>query len=207
MAKLAGTAPLGTGHDHNNIMSFAYALGLAARGRQKITVLDWGGVFGAHYMIARTLYPDLELDYTCKEVPLICRHGRELNPEVRFVDSDDEAMDRCYDVVFVSSTLQYEKNWTDLASRLAAATAGYLFITRTPVVEAAESFVVVQRTPSLGTAYQGWFINRRELLATLKKAGMALVREFLVMESFPVPGAPEAGQGYGCLMRPAQAAP
>ena len=206
LARLASTGRLGDGHDHNNIMSFAYALGLAARERKKISVLDWGGVFGAHYKIAHALYPDLELDYTCKEVPLICRHGRELNPEIRFVESDDEALERRYDFVFVSSTLQYEKNWVELARRLAAATAGYLFVTRTPIVEAADSFVVVQRTPAFGSAYQGWFINRRALLATLTKAGMALVREFQVMESFPVPGAPEAGQGYGCLMRPVLAA-
>ncbi len=203
MAPLVSTEAFGEGHDHNNAMSFAYVLALAAWGRKRLSVLDWGGAVAGHYMTACALYPELELDYTCKEVPTIAAAGRELNPEVRFVVDDAEALKRRYDLVFASSVIQYERDWRDLVKRLASVAERYLFITRTPVVHAATSFVVVQRAPQFAAAYQGWFINRDELLEALAETGMELVREFSVLEGFSVPGAPEPAHGRGFLLRAA----
>jgi len=201
MAPLLSSAPFGEGHDHNNAMSFAYALGFAARGRERLSVLDWGGALGAYYMTACALYPDLSLEYCCREVPLMAAAGRELNPEVRFVATDEEALGKRYDFVLASSVIQYDRDWRGLIARLAQATAGYLFVTRTPILEQAPSFVVVQRVPAYGAAYQSWFVNRDELQEAYAAAGLELVREFSVLESFPVPGAPETGQARGFLLR------
>jgi putative methyltransferase (TIGR04325 family) len=205
MAPLVSTEPFGEGHDHNNAMSFAYVVALAARGRDKLSVLDWGGALAGHYMSACALYPDLAIEYTCREVPSIAAAGRELNPEVRFVTEDREALGRKYDLVLASSVIQYERDWPGLLARLAEACEGYLFVTRTPIVHAAPSFVVVQRVPQFGAAYQGWFINRDELLQALESAGLELVREFAVLETFNVPDAPEPGLGRGFLLRQSQA--
>lgn len=202
MAPLLSSAPFGEGRDHDDVMSFAYALGLAARGRERLSVLDWGGALGAGYMTACALYPDLTLEYCCRASPSAAVAGRELNPEVRFAATDAEALDRRYDFVVASSVIQYEKDWRDLVARLARVTAGYLFVARTPVVWQAPSFVVVQRVPGYGTACQGWFLNRDELLEAFSAAGLELVREFAVLETVPVPDAPETGRGRGFLLRP-----
>ena len=203
MAPLVSTDPFGEGHDHNNAMSFAYALALAAWGRDQASVLDWGGALAGHYMTACALYPEVSFEYTCMEVPAIAAAGREINPEVRFVSAEKEALDRRYDLVFASSVIQYEQDWRALVKRLAKAAKGYLFVTRTPVVQASPSFVVVQRVPQFSAAYQGWFINRDELLEAFSEAGLELVREFSVLEGFSVPGAPEPAHGRGFLLRAA----
>ena len=82
---VSGTEPLAAFHEvadaedvstedlgvHNLAMSYGYAVGLAARGRERISVLDWGGGLGHYYLLARALLPDTVLDY---HLP---RHARD----------------------------------------------------------------------------------------------------------------------------------
>jgi hypothetical protein len=65
--------------------------------------------------------------------------------------------------------------------------------------------VVVQRPHGCGylTEYQGWFLNRDQLLTTAAGCGLALRREFLIDERPPVPGAPEPAEYRGFLFQPA----
>ena len=60
---------------HNNIMSFAYVLGRAARNQSRISMLDWGGGMGHYCRIAETLYPDLEIEYHNKDLPVAVKAG------------------------------------------------------------------------------------------------------------------------------------
>jgi len=76
---------------HNVSMSFAYVLSRAARSREKLSVLDWGGTFGHYYLIARAVLPEIDLDYHCFDVPSICESGRERSPEVTFHDNPADA--------------------------------------------------------------------------------------------------------------------
>src|SRR5262249_8879265 len=75
-----GTAPWdrrpwnATVPDHyasNDLSSFALSLVLSAQSRERISVLDWGGAFGHYALIARTLLPTVEIEYTVKERPSI----------------------------------------------------------------------------------------------------------------------------------------
>ena len=66
VAALEGPGPLGVYHEaragepiprddlaaHNMLLSFAYVLARVAAGRDRISVLDWGGGLG-HYAVAR----------------------------------------------------------------------------------------------------------------------------------------------------------
>ena len=83
--------------------------------------------------------------------------GATVNPEVTFHD-DDACLDRTYDLVLASSSLQYEPDWKALLRRLAAATSGLLLVTRLPVALEAPSFVILQRAQAYGyaTDYLGW---------------------------------------------------
>ena len=214
-ATLGGTGPLafsssaaldlGTAnvHDQNTTLAFAYALLLASRASARVSVLDWGGGLGYHAFVARALLPEeVELDYHCKDVPVVCEYGRRALPEITFWD-DEECLGRTYDLVVASSSLQYSEAWeTDLA-RLARASTGYLFLTRVPVVVDHPSFVVLQRAHRyrFDTEYLSWVFNRRELLDAATGAGTTLVREFVLGYQPDVAGAPEQDTTWAYLFR------
>jgi putative methyltransferase (TIGR04325 family) len=191
--------PLGVHHEtaevltgdagaHNMLVTFAYVLALAARGRGRLSVLDWGGGFGHYQALARSVLPDLELDWHVEETPPVAARGRGLNPEVTFHD-DDSALDGRYELVVASSSLQYAEHWRALLERLAGAAERYLYVARVPVALHAPSFVVIQRPYVHGydTEYLGWVLNRDELLAVAPP----LAREFLLDARFSAVGAPE----------------
>ncbi|NEO52981.1 MAG: methyltransferase, TIGR04325 family [Okeania sp. SIO3B5] len=202
---IQNTKPLANDYgQHNTKMAYGYVLTKTARTKDRISLLDWGGGLGEYYLISKSLLPDVEIDYHCKEVPVLCEAGRELLPEANFYENDEDCFKKNYDLVVASSSLQYSENWREVAKKLAAATDSYLYITRLPIVHQAESFVVLQRAYKYGygTEYLGWFLNRKELLNYMGSLGMELVREFLVAERFPVSGSPETAEGRGFLFRP-----
>jgi putative methyltransferase (TIGR04325 family) len=182
---------------HNMLVSFAYALAVASRGRGRISVLDWGGALGHYHALARSVLPDLELDYHVKETPAVCAQGRELQPEVSFHE-DESCLDRRYDLVMASASLHYEPDWRALVRRLADVTERYLYLARVPVALRSGSFVVLQRAHAYGyeTEYLGWVVNRRDLLDAASASGARLVREFLVDAWFSAAGAPEDPLGH-----------
>ena len=108
----------------------------------------------------------MEIDYHCKDLPLICEYGREAVPDVTFWDDDDGCFDRSYDFVVASSALQYAEDWEPALRRLAGVDRrDGLLLTRTPVVVEHPSFVVLQRAHRhrFDTEYLSWVFNRGEL--------------------------------------------
>ena len=178
---------------HNTLLTFGYVLARASRGKNKISILDWGGAVGHYYLIGKALMPEIELLYECKEVPEVCSVGRELLPEAQFHDND-ECLEKTYDFVFASSSLQYAEDWRKDLHALASATRDYLYVTRLPVAVHADSFVVLQRAQAYGyeTEYLGWVLNRDALLEEAALAGVECAREFIVTGGFEAEGAPES---------------
>lgn len=189
---------------HNTYMAYAYVLALTARKKDRISLLDWGGGIGHYYVISKALLPEVEIDYHCKDVPLLCQGGRELLPEVSFHESEKDCFERSYDLVLVSGSLQFCKDWKGLVQQLVSVSHSYLYITRLPIIHQAASFVVVQRPYWAGyqTEYLGWFLNRQEFLNYMSGLQMELVREFLIEERPLVHRAPEQGHFQGFLFRP-----
>ena len=145
------------------LVSFAYVVALAARGVERLSVLDWGGGLGHYEALARSTVPGLELDWHVKETPAVAARGR---PGVTFHTDEQCLSDRSYDLVVASSSLQYEPEWQRLLSLLAGAAGRYLYVARVPVALTAPSFVVIQRPYVHGydTEYLGWVLNRDELV-------------------------------------------
>jgi putative methyltransferase (TIGR04325 family) len=189
---------------HNTLMAFAYVMARASRKRTQISLLDWGGGIGHYYVIGKALLPEVEIEYHCKDVSVLCQGGRELLPEARFYEDAEECFARTYDLVLASSSLHYSEDWKGLAERLALATRSYLYITRFPVIHRLPSFVAIQRPYRHGyhTEYLCWFLNRREFLGHMSTLEMEFVREFLIQERPYVHGAPEQGEYRGFLFRP-----
>ena len=188
-------------HDHNTIVTFGYVLALAGRNRRSLSVLDWGGGIGLHYHLGRALVPGLELDYHVKEVAQVCALGLELEPEVTFHEAE-ACLERGYELVMTSASLQYEERWQSTLSKLALAASDYLFLTRVPVVDHVASYVVHERGDSATDLETlSWVINRNELVKCASLAGATLVREFLIAFDPHVPGVPERQETRAFLFR------
>ena len=217
---LEGPQPLGVYHEvasgetvgaedesaHNMLVSYAYVLALAAHGKRRVAILDWGGGIGHYYPLSEAVLPGVEIEYHCKDVPKLAEAGRELFPDATFTDDDEVALARTYDLVVASGSLQYAEDWRSMLGRLGRAAAPYLYVTRLPVALHVESFVVLQRAYAYGydTEYLGWVLNRHELLRAARGARLELVREFLLIARFSAAGAPEEPVGHrGYLFRAA----
>src|SRR5205085_2353754 len=159
-AALASPRPLAVTHEaddpggddpaaHNVLVSFGYVLALAAGGRERVSILDWGGGVGHYYALARELLPSVEIEYHCRDLPALVEVGRELQPEGRFW-ADDTPLRRRYALVVASASLQYSPDWRATLEALARSTGSYLFVARLPVAFRAASFVVLQRPHAYG---------------------------------------------------------
>ena len=83
-----------------NYVIFGYVLALAARHRDQLTVIDYGGNLGDYYWIGKALLPGVELEYHCKELPEVAAAGRLLTPDVIW-HTDDTCLAASYDLVDV----------------------------------------------------------------------------------------------------------
>jgi putative methyltransferase (TIGR04325 family) len=189
--------------DQNAVLAFAYALALASRRRETVSLLDWGGGAGVFCLLGRAVLPaEVELEYHCKDLPALCAYGREVLPGAEFHE-DDSCLARRYDLVVASSSLQYSERWRDVLAGLAGATGDYLYLGRVPAVLTSPSFVVLQRAQryGLGTEFLSWVLNRDEVVGAAQAAGLELVREFLFGEKSKIRGAPEQDETRGFLFR------
>lgn len=213
VAACSGPVPLDVAHEaaergprnmsfHNTYMSFGYVLALAAQGKRRLSMLDWGGGLGHYHVIAKALVPDLEIEYHCKDLPAFCAEGRKLQPEAEFHDTE-ACLARRYELVVASGSLQCSSDWKAVSSGLAEATGSYLYLTRMPMFVEHPSAVVRQHAAVHGfnDDLLGWFLNRDELVAHVESLGMELVREFYVDEYPFIPGAEEQAEARGFLFR------
>jgi putative methyltransferase (TIGR04325 family) len=211
---LAGTGPLGVSHlpsqmtrdhpgDHNAVMSYGYVLARAARNKDRLSVLDWGGGAGHYYLYSKALLPEIVVDYECYDLPALCRLGRKLVPEAHFHDEVGTLPRPRFDLVISSSSLHYFRDWRQSADALAERTGEFLYIARLQTVNRGPSFVVRQKPYGQGydTEFLSWFINRGELTRHIESLGLELVREFVFAEKWSVKRAPEDGECRGFLFR------
>jgi putative methyltransferase (TIGR04325 family) len=211
---LQGPGPLGVAHFpwsltredagyHNAMMSYGYVLALAARMKDRISVLDWGGGAGHYYLYSKALLPEVEIEYHCYDVRPLCEVGAELQPEVHFHHDARDLAGRQYDLVISSSALHYFEDWQGALRQLTAATREFLYLARLQIVSRSPSFVVEQRPYRSGyyTQCLSWFLNRQELVTCAEESGLELVREFVFLERWAVRGAPEKQEGRGFLFR------
>jgi putative methyltransferase (TIGR04325 family) len=197
---VAETGPLGFSHEQDNLtvndnvsshnvnISFGYVLARAAYRKTSLSVLDYGGGLGHYYKLAKSLLPDLELHYTCKDLPRMVAVGKRLNPDAHWY-TDDSCLDATYDLVIISGSLQYIRHWQQFLCDVAAATDGYLLLARLPVVNNVDSFVAIQQT--YNTRMLHWQFNRAELLRAINDAGFTIIREILAGDCPHIKKAPE----------------
>ncbi|HEY7090275.1 MAG TPA: methyltransferase domain-containing protein [Tepidisphaeraceae bacterium] len=208
-----GTGPLGVAHfpwclgredriHHNIMMSYGYVLARAARNKDAISILDWGGGVGHYCLYSKALLPEVKFDYHCFDVPPMCEVGRKLLPEAHFYSEEAALEGKTFDLVISSSSLHYFENWREAAQKLAAASHDFLYVARLQTVFSAPSFVAVQHADRKPYGdLRGWCLNQGELVSCLSDAGMQLLREFVYAKSWAVRGAPEKAETRGFLFR------
>jgi len=183
------------------LMAFGYVLGLTAWKKDRVSLLDWGGGVGHYNLVSQALFPQLEVEYHCKDVPLLCKAGRELQPSASFHEDDESCFARDYDLVLASGSLEYFEDWKNVTRRLAGASRRHVYIARLPIVHRVASFTVIQRPYRHGyaTEYVSWILNRQEFLGHAASLGLRLVREILVSDGPTIHGAPEQSEFSGFL--------
>ena len=183
------------------LMAFGYVLGLTAWKKDRVSLLDWGGGVGLYNLVILALFPQLEVEYHCKDVPLLCKAGRELQPSASFHEDDESCFARDYDLVLASGSLEYFEDWKNVTRRLAGASRRHVYIARLPIVHRVASFTVIQRPYRHGyaTEYVSWILNRQEFLGHAASLGLRLVREILVSDGPTIHGAPEQSEFSGFL--------
>jgi putative methyltransferase (TIGR04325 family) len=211
---IAGVGPLGFSHEtanasttrniafHNIHLTYAYVLALVAHQRTQLSVLDWGGGLGHYYLIGRAMLPEVPLDYYCHEVPLMCKEGAQLCPEVHFC-SDESCLTRVYDLVILNGSLGYFPDWKSTLVKLCKTAKSYLLLTRVFVVEQAPTFVILHRAYEHG--YQADMLtqvfNRSELLNVIEERGFRILREFAVEDPPVISGISEPSVVTGWLFK------
>lgn len=213
VARIEGTGALGVAHEaeattgedilsHNAILTFGYILALKAGKDSKVSLLDWGGGIGHYYLLAKALLAEHEIEYHCKDVPMLAEYGAKLFPSQHFY-VDDSCLQQRYDLVMASTSLHYTEAWQKLLQQLANATDNHLYLANVPTVQQVESFVFLQRAYQYGynTEYLGWCLNRNEVIACAQAAGLKLVREFVYGHRPYIHGAPEQNEYRGYLFK------
>lgn len=211
---IEGSSALGIAHEselannadlsaHNTMMAFGYALALASHKYDTLSFLDWGGGIGHYFVLAKALVPGVEIEYYCKDVPLLASYGAQLFPQAHFY-SDDSCLAASYDLVMASASLHYAEDWRGLVTRLGRATRRFLYIANLPTILKSPSFVFVQRPYAYGynTEYLGWCLNRQEIIEHIEGQGLELVREFVYGHKPVILNAPEQNEYRGYLFRP-----
>lgn len=209
-AMVGGTGPLGFHHEqtkltetrsvlfHNINITYGYVLALAAHNKSSLSVLDYGGGLGHYYKIGKALLPEVKLNFSCKEIPIMAEAGKLLNPDIQWY-SDDSCFDSKFDLVMITSSLQYIEHWQEFINDIAKSVGDYFFLTRIPIIEKSETYVAIQKT--YDTKMRHWIFNKHSLLQVVERAGFTLVREFVLGERHYIINASEQCELCSWLFR------
>lgn len=174
----------------NNLkMTFAYVLAKSVSWDRikvldygRVSVLDYGGGFGQYYFLAKTLFPELVIDYHIKEIPRVVTEARKTAPHIKWHHTE-KCFDRSYDLVFLSGSLQCINDWKGTLQKCCGSATKYLFITRVPVVRKVEGFVANHRHDGVRTSHR--IFNDTELIEHIRSFKMKLEMTFL-LDEWPV---------------------
>lgn len=177
-------------------LTYGYTLALLRTPHQPISVLDYGANLGDYYWLGRALVPEVTFDYHCADLPDVAAIGRAINSEVTW-HTDDGCLDQPRDLVMFSSSIQYLPDWQAALGRAAQSGSRYLLLSDVAIVRHVPTYVSLQRSRGLTTHYA--VLNRSEIIDSLERAGLQLVREFPMGPHPAIANAPEQPTCAGWL--------
>lgn len=205
--RMGTTQPIGGDlRVQSEAMTLAYAALRVARGRDRLSVLDWGGGLGGLFPALSTLLPGITLDYRVEEQAEVSAFGRALTPEATFTNTGVGVLGSSYDLVIVQAALHHAERWREVLAQLAGATKGMLVLLRVPVVWSVPTFAMLHHDSGSDyrSAYPCWAINRLEMMRVIEAAGLRLDRKLVPAEHPWVDQAPEQPEIWGFLFEGTQ---
>src|SRR5215213_1796651 len=186
------------GNENAKYSVFGHVLALAARHRDTMSILDYGGNLGDYYWLGRAFMPDVQLNYHCKELPSLAEAGRQVSPEVTW-HTDDGCFAAAYDLVMFSSSINCLPDWQDILRRAGQSARGYLLLSDVPTVRNVPTYVATHRSGGHTTLLMA--INQSEIIKTIEQTGLRLVREFPMGSHPAIANAPEQPGCAGFLFQ------
>jgi len=157
-------------------LSVMAALARLSAGRQEpLRVLDLGGALGGLYRQYKAFVHGCGVSWTVVEQSALVDLGTVhfQTEELRFRTSLDEALaDGRYDVVLLSSVLQYLREPYDVIRRIALRQVPRIIVDRTPCSPLERDVLTVQRVPPeiYPASYPCWIFSRRRLMGAFAPA-------------------------------------
>lgn len=187
----------------NLILSFSYACFVASQKKSNLKILDWGGGIGHYGYIAKSILPEINVEYFCYDLDAFGKAAQEVMPDMHFSADPSSFLNETLDLVIASSSLWYDQYWEATLEKFLTNNTNYIYITRMVFVEKCESFVAIQRPYSMGykTEYLCWILNKNYFISVLEKLGFSLQREFYFGPATDIYRAPEQGKIWGFLFK------
>lgn len=134
-------------------------------------ILDFGGGLGGTWLANRSLLLERESSYWIIEQPNFVLTGKDIaneyNLPISYCDSISNLQEARFDVLILSSVLQYLENWKEVLSALLELSPDLVIIDRTPI-NFSKSQVFVQENEGYYTtkvSYPSWNLSLDELLS------------------------------------------
>jgi putative methyltransferase (TIGR04325 family) len=149
----------------SNIKIFM-ASAIASKNSNKINILDFGGGGGSHFYDLAVMFPSLKIDYTVIETSEMVRSSiQKLPKKIRYFDNlkDPALKNMQFDLIIVSSALQYVEDLYRILSEIINLKHRYLYITRTILNESDIKVEGIQRSYLFDNgpgSYVGNWVNR-----------------------------------------------
>lgn len=168
------------------------AVGLAASGKKKLTVVDFGGGFGQHYLAAKFCFTEIEFSWKIIETANVVKKSKMLNSDSRleFHEQIEQVDPKCLplDLIFSNSALQYTQNPIQTMLSLINLNPRVISLTRIPLTngDVDISYNQVSRISSNGpaesTASQEYgLISYPNQIVTLEKFKRVLESRYRVV--------------------------
>lgn len=142
---------------------FFLMLALAASGKDKVRVADFGGAIGDYHDYANTFFAGrVSFDWAVIETEMYVELGREICPQRAFYTSLDE-LPWQPDIVMFSGSLQYIKDWKAYLLHTATKSAEMIFISRTPLGSEYQPFLQTVEYGDLSLKYPGAILKEDDL--------------------------------------------
>jgi putative methyltransferase (TIGR04325 family) len=149
-----------------NSLRVIVALHLCEIKKRSLKVIDFGGGGGFHYFVALRLLPRrIKLKWNIVETTTLVNEVKKrkiTDKNLHFYDNIENAKNNLnkVDLVFSSGALQYCSNPLNFLKQLTEAKGQYIFITRTPLVNADKDIFSIQvsklSSQSLGGLLKGY---------------------------------------------------
>ena len=157
----------------------------------RVSILDFGGGMGVTYIHLISSLPNCAVSYHVVEREGIARGGAELfADDARIHFSSELPAQSDFDIVYISSALQYIEDYAALLRALMAYRAKYFLFVKLSSGDF-PTYATAQKNVS-GSVLPYWFINFGEIIELMASGGYALIYKSVLEQQYDQSNFPAA---------------